>query len=81
MKNVGVRELQDYATAYLPGSEPLAVNRHGRVIGFSFPVKRDQERIERDLDTLGAAVQAILEETGLSEDELGGFFALRRALP
>jgi hypothetical protein len=81
MKNVGVREFRDHATAYLSGSEPLAVNKHGRVIGFYFPVKRDQERVNQALDQLGKTVQAILEETGMTEDELATFFDLRRPLP
>lgn len=81
MKNVGVREFRDHATAYLSGTEAVAVNKHGRVIGLYFPVKRDQERINRDLDKLGETVQAILGETGMSEDELASFFDLRRPLP
>jgi hypothetical protein len=81
MKNVGVREFRDHATKYLSGSEPLAVSRHGQVIGYYFPVKRDHERIQRDLDRLGETVQAILGETGMSEDELASFFDLRRPLP
>jgi hypothetical protein len=78
MKNVGVREFRDHATTYLSGSEPLAVNKHGRVIGFYFPVKRDEERIRRSLDKLGETVSAILDETGMTEDELAQFVDLRR---
>lgn len=81
MKNVGVREFRDHATAYLSGDEPLAVNKHGRVIGLYFPVKRDPERARRSLDRLGETVQAILDETGMTEDELAGFFDLRRPMP
>ncbi len=81
MKEVGVREFRDHATTYLSAGEPLAVNKHGRVIGFYFPVKRDPERIKRDLDRLGETVQAILEETGMTEDELADFFDLRHPLP
>jgi hypothetical protein len=81
MKNVGVRDFRDHATAYLSGGEPLAVNKHGRVIEIYLPVKRDQERIDRTLDKLGATVQVILEETGMTEDELADFFDLLRPLP
>jgi hypothetical protein len=81
MKNVGVRDFRDHATAYLSGGEPLAVNKHGRVIGIYLPVKRDQDRIDRTLDKLGATVQAILEETGMTEDELADFFDFGRPLP
>ncbi len=37
MKNVGVREFRDHATTYLSGREPIAINKHGRVIGFFAP--------------------------------------------
>ncbi len=73
MKQVGVREFRDRATTYLSGTEPVAINKHGRVIGFYFPVKRDQERINRTLDQLGETVQGILEDTGMTEDELVEF--------
>lgn len=81
MKQVGVREFRDHATTYLSGTEPIAVNKHGRVIGFYFPMKRDQERIKRDLDRLGETVQEILEQTGMTEDELVEFLDPSRPMP
>jgi antitoxin (DNA-binding transcriptional repressor) of toxin-antitoxin stability system len=81
MKNVGVREFRDHATSYLSGGEPVAVSKHGHVIGVYIPVKRDQERVERALDELGKTVEAILNETGMTEEELARFFDLRRPLP
>jgi hypothetical protein len=47
MKNVGVREFRDHATKYLAGPETVAVNRHGRVIGFYIPLKRDEDEVRR----------------------------------
>ncbi len=64
MKSVGVREFRDHATAYLSGKEPVAVSKHGRVIGLYFPIKRDPERVNRALDRLGETVEAILEKPG-----------------
>jgi antitoxin (DNA-binding transcriptional repressor) of toxin-antitoxin stability system len=81
MKEVGVREFRDHATSYLSGSEPVAVSKHGHVVGVYFPMKRDQERIKRDLDKLGETVQEILVETGMSEDELVEFFDPRPPVP
>lgn len=81
MKSVGVREFRDHATTYLSGTEPLAVSKHGQVIGLYFPVKRDPERVKRALDKLGETVGAILEETGMSEEEFAQFFDMRRPVP
>jgi antitoxin (DNA-binding transcriptional repressor) of toxin-antitoxin stability system len=81
MKEVGVKEFRDHATAYLSAGEPLAVSKHGHVIGFYLPVKRDQQRIDRAFDRLAETVRAIREETGMSEEELAQFFDLNRPLP
>lgn len=81
MKNVGVREFRDHATAYLSGSEPIAISKHGHVIGFFIPVERDLEQASRALEKLGQTVEKILEETRLSEEELAALFDLRRPLP
>jgi hypothetical protein len=42
LKTVGVREFRDHATTYLSGSDPVAVSKHGRVVGFSItpPARR-----------------------------------------
>jgi hypothetical protein len=71
MKRVGVREFRDRATKYLASDEPIAVERHGRPIGFYIPVKRaDDEEVREALDALDRAVKQVLEETGMTEDEL-----------
>jgi hypothetical protein len=81
MKSVGVREFRDHATAYLSGGEPLAVRKHGRVIGFYIPVERDQEEINRALNELGGLVQEIVRDNGMSEEEFAQLLDLRRPLP
>lgn len=58
LKNVGVQDFQDHATIYLSGSDPVAVSRHGQVIGFYIPVERDQERFSapsKSLEVLSIA--------------------------
>lgn len=35
MKSIGVREFRDHATTYLLGTDPVAVSKHGHVIGFA----------------------------------------------
>lgn len=72
MKNVGVREFRDHASSYLSGEEPLAVRRHGRVLGFYLPVKRktDGEELQAALRELGESLAELRRETGLSEEDL-----------
>lgn len=72
MKDVGVREFRDHASSYLSGGEPLAVRRHGRVLGFYLPVKRknDEQELQVALRELGESLAELRRETGLSEEEL-----------
>ncbi len=72
MKNVGVREFRDHASSYLSGEEPLAVRRHGRVLGFYLPVKHksDAQELQAALRELGESLAALRRETGLSEEDL-----------
>jgi len=51
--------------------ETLVIERHGEPIGFFVPVTATDRRAGRKvLGRLGAAVEAILGTTGLTEDEL-----------
>ncbi len=77
LKNVGVREFRDHATSYLSGSDPLAVRKHGRVVGFYIPVERDEDEVKSAVNKLGETVGQVLADSGLTEDELAGLFELR----
>lgn len=81
LKQVGVREFRDQATKYLSGAEPIAVSKHGRIIGIYTPMQRDQEAIQQAVDQLGRTINRILEETGMSEDELVDLLDIRKPLP
>jgi antitoxin (DNA-binding transcriptional repressor) of toxin-antitoxin stability system len=81
MKSVGVREFRDRATTYLSGPEPVAVSKHGHVIGFYIPVERDENDARRAVAQLGETVERVLNDTGMGEEELAGLLDLRRALP
>lgn len=72
MKEVGVREFRDHASRYLSGDEPLAVRRHGRVLGFYVPVKRksDTEELRAALREAKEGLEDLRRATGLSEEEL-----------
>lgn len=77
LKNIGVREFRDHATTYLSGSDPVAICKHGRVIGFYIPLDRDEDEVRRAIAKLGETVGHVLDETGLTEDELAGLIELR----
>lgn len=81
MKSVGVREFRDHATTYLSGPDPVAVSKHGHVIGFYIPIERDEDEVRRAVVGLGETVRQVLQETGMSEEELAGLLDLRRTLP
>lgn len=71
MKHVGVREFRDHATRYLSGDEVLAVERHGQPLGFYIPTANSHhENFGEALARLECAVQRVLSETGMSEEEL-----------
>jgi len=72
MKDVGVREFRDHASRYLSGDEPLAVRRHGRVLGFYVPVrqKSDTEELRVALREAQEGLVELRGATGLSEEEL-----------
>jgi hypothetical protein len=78
LKNVGVREFRDHATSYLSGHDPVAISKHGRVIGFYIPLERDEDEVRRAVARLGETVEQVLDQTGLTEDKLAGLVDLRR---
>ena len=77
LKNVGVREFRDHATMYLSGSDPVAVSKHGRVIGFYIPLDRDAEEVQRAVARLADSVDQVVAASGLSEDDLADLLDLR----
>lgn len=81
LENVGIRKFRDHATRYLAGKAPVAISRHGRVIGFYIPVARDEDEVKRAIVQLGDAVGRVLAETGMTEDELASAFDLRSRSP
>lgn len=81
MISVGVREFRDRATAYLSGSDAVAVSKHGHVIGFYIPLERNDDDVQRAVGKLGEAVEQVLQQTGMNEDQLASLVDLRRPLP
>lgn len=65
----------------MSGSDPVAVSKYGHVIGFYIPIERDEDEVRRAVVGLGEAVGQVLQEAGMSEEELAGLLDLRQALP
>ena len=82
LRTVGVRDFRDHATDYLGSARPLAITRHGRVIGFYVPVPSSlAEETRVALRRLADTVARIQAQTGISEDELGDLLDLRNEPP
>ena len=71
MRAVGVREFRDQATSMMGAGETLVIERHGEPIGFYVPIAaKDRKAGRKALGRLGAAVDAVLAEVAIDEDEL-----------
>ncbi len=71
MRSVGVREFRDQASTMMGAGETLVIERHGEPIGFFVPVTAKDRRAGRKaLGRLGAAIDALVTTTGISEDTL-----------
>lgn len=71
MRHVGVREFKDQATSMMSAGETLVIERHGKPIGFFVPVDaKDRKRGRAALGRLGRAVDKVLADTGLGEEQL-----------
>ncbi len=82
MKRIGVREFRDHATKYLAGDEVLAIERHGKPIGYYIPAGSEPRPGGGDgLPIMESIARRMMAETGLSEDELADLFDLSKPLP
>lgn len=85
MKRVEIGELWDRAAGLFEGEEPIAVERHGDIVGFYVPVRHEKgwEDVEPGdtLVRLEGSVRRVLEDTGMTEDELADYFDPSRPAP
>jgi antitoxin (DNA-binding transcriptional repressor) of toxin-antitoxin stability system len=71
MRQVGIREFKNQATAMISSGETLVIERHGKPVGFFVPIAAKDRRTGRAaLGRLGQILETVLAETGLSEEEL-----------
>jgi hypothetical protein len=68
---VGIREFREQLGSYLESSQPVAITKHGRTVGFYIPVHRGPELEDREaLREAGRRLDAWMAEKKVSEDEL-----------
>ena len=71
LQKVSTREFRNNLAQYTASTDPIAVTKHGRVVGYYFPVSPDPQEAElAQLLAAGAKLDALLQERGVSEDEL-----------
>lgn len=77
---VGVREFREELAEYLDSPAPVAVTRHGQTLGYYIPARGEVD--EQELHAVKRAVEqlgALLDEHGISEEEVVREFRSRRA--
>ena len=70
MKQVAVKEFTR-SLDYLTGSEPLAIEHNGEVVGFYYPKKRTkQEENQRLFEQIDQILDRMAQQSGMTKDEL-----------
>lgn len=77
---VGTREFREQLSAYLESDSPVAITRHGEVIGYYLPVRpRPRVTDAQALRRAAAQLEQLIAASGVSEDALvDEFTALRK---
>ena len=70
MRRVSVRKLKNKATKLLTSHEPFLVERHGKVIGYYTPFKKDKQKVKEAADRLAETMRRAAEEAGMTVEEL-----------
>ena len=77
--DVGVRQYRDRARYSLSASEILTVEPDAGGVGFYIPIRRvDEDEARLALEHLREAVQRVLDESGMTEEELSAALDLNR---
>jgi hypothetical protein len=77
---IGVREFRTHLPSYLVTSSPIAITRHGHIIGYYIPTH--QEATDDALNALkqaAAKLDIMLTEFGVAEDDILNDFKSYRA--
>jgi len=71
LHKVSTREFRNNISQYLSGKEPIAVLKHGQIVGYYFPVLVEPDLQELESLKLAAKrLDDLLKSRGITEDEL-----------
>lgn len=74
--HVGTREFREQLSVYLESDSPVAITRHGEVIGYYLPVRpRPRVSDTEALRRAAAQLEQLIAASGVSEDTLVDEFA------
>ena len=77
--HVGTREFREQLSVYLESDAPVAITRHGEVIGYYLPVRpRPRVSDAEALRNAAAQLEQLMAASGLTEDVLVDEFATLR---
>lgn len=68
---ISVREFRNHISQYMEQTSPIAVTKHGQTVGYYLPAKPKPSETDRlALETAGKALDEMLAEHGICEEEL-----------
>ena len=71
LKKVDVQEFRNNLAKYLDTTSPIVVMSQGKTVGYFFPTHQEPEKAELEaLKSAAAKLDTLLQEKGISEDEL-----------
>ena len=71
LKKVNVKEFRNNFAKYLNATSPIILMRQGKTVGYFLPTDQEPEKAELEaLKSAAAKLDTLLEEKGISEDEL-----------
>jgi hypothetical protein len=77
MKLLGIREFRNKVSHHLASGEVLGIQNHGRLIGIFMPIRSpDPQKLEEAAERLAMSVEKVMQETGISAQELEALFDL-----
>jgi hypothetical protein len=71
LQKIGMRDFRDNLAKYLNSTSPVAILRHGQIVGYFFPTQLQPDEAEKEgLKRAAEKLDVLLQEKGIGEDEL-----------
>lgn len=75
---VGIREFRSGLADFVDSDAPVAITRHGQIVGYFIPVKQDRAADAAALRAAGEKLDDLLQVTETEVDEMVEDFKHRR---